>query len=254
MFLNWRQFFSHATILSLFHQTLGLWNTLAGLLFLWSLCVQTKASAGFSTSKREELHTEILNCSQDMSIMTKVMKKEGNVSVKLLVLTLKNHWDVLENTLKRLKRHHLCVCFMLHGMNVSLFQERAGLLVHCLERSLCCLSIAIKLIYFSLYEFLAWRLKFLWCPLGAISNFKSLSSCFIQKHPRCGAVSEICSLMTWNRAELLIPSMLWDKSENKDKRAEWVKSVWRSKREERLSGKFCIFWQDLNFSCGNPKY
>lgn len=141
MFLNWRQFFSHATILSLFHQTLGLWNTLPGLLFLWSLCVQTKASAGFSTSKREELHTEILNCSQDMSIMTKVMKKEGNVSVKLLVLTLKNHWDFLENTLKRLQRHaSLCLlhaawheCFFVSGKSwpvSALLREISLLLIN----------------------------------------------------------------------------------------------------------------------------
>jgi len=160
---------------------------------------------------------------------------------------LETHW-------RDLRGMHLCVHFVLHGMIVSLFQERAGLLAHCSERSLCCLSIAIILIYFSLYEFLAWRLTFLWCLLGAISNFKALSLCFTQKHPRCGAVSETCSLMTWNRAELLIPSMLWDKSENKDKRAEWVKSVWRSEREERPGRKFCIFWQDLNFSCGSPKY
>lgn len=80
-----------------------------------------------------------------------------------------------------------------------------------------------------LYEFLTQTLKFLWCLLGTISNFKPLFSCLIHQHLRCGAASEVCSLMTWYSGELLIPSrlfsMLRDKSENKGKPAEGVKSV-----------------------------
>lgn len=97
MILNWRQLFSHAAFLSLFHQaskcSVRPWSsvtvTLAGLLSFVSHRALTEASASFPTSKGEELHMGILSHSQGMSIMTKITKKDRNVSVKPLVLTLK---------------------------------------------------------------------------------------------------------------------------------------------------------------------
>jgi len=84
---------------------------------------------------------EILNHSQDMSIMTKVMKREGNVSVKLLVLTLKKPLTPLGNTLERLKRHaSLCSfcaawheCFFVSGKSwpvSALLREISLLLIN----------------------------------------------------------------------------------------------------------------------------
>lgn len=57
--------------------------------------------------------------------------------------------------------------------------------------------------------------------------------------------------MTMYSAELLIPSCLFsvlrDKLENKGKRAECVKSVWRSKREERLGYEGLYFLARFKF-------
>lgn len=108
------------------------------------------------------------------------------------------------------------------------------------------------------YEFLVQILKSFCCLLGIISNFKLLSSCLVQQHPKCGAVSEMCSLMTRCSAELLIPpcqfSVLQDKSEKGQMCAECVKSVWRSKREERLRYEVLYFLSEFkSFKVHNTK-